>query len=92
MLFQRTPQEDLEAGADLLYELVDTAYLEEKAIPNEIELVKKARLNFEIGIKESKDCVRLMEQKYKKGLYETGYFDGLPKGICWHGDIHDTGF
>ena len=103
MLYQRTSQEDLEAGADLLYDLVETAYLKEKAIPNEIELIKEARLNFGCGIKDSFDCIELMKQKYRNDLREKGYFGKLKskedlerkfeeEGICWHGDIHDTGF
>ena len=91
MLFQRTSQEDLEAGADLLYDLVGTAYLEGKTIPNKVELIKNARLNFGLGLKDSLDCVELMEQKYRKHLYGDGYFDKL-QGICWYSDIHDTGF
>ncbi len=77
MLSEKTMQEDIEAGADLLYDFVETEYLKERAIPNKVELMKNARLNLGIGLKDSIDCVREMEQKYRKDLQDIGYFGKL---------------
>jgi len=66
--------EDLNVSADILYEMVESAFLKNQKIPNQVELAKCARSNLEIGLLEAMRCVKVMEDRYRKSLQDMKYF------------------
>jgi hypothetical protein len=67
-------EEEQQKGAKFLYDLVSKAYVNGERIPNNIELMKTARNDLNIGLVEAMHCVRKMEEEHREGLFEIGYF------------------
>ena len=66
--------EDLNLGADLLYEIVEAAYINGNPLPGKIQLMKTARNDLNVNLLDAKHCVERMEDKYRKNLRDAGYF------------------
>ena len=74
MFKSRCQQEDLEIGANLLYDIVETAHLNGNVIPSRMDLMKCVKLNIpEFGYKRAMNCVLEMEHTYRQNLKEAKY-------------------
>lgn len=65
---------DLQSAIDLLYEHVESAWVNDQPLPTNVGLIKLAWSEFSIGLTEARNLVLIMEEKHKDDLREIDYF------------------